>query len=99
MKIHRYPVSKHGSDIHDLEPTPRMQMTTITIGHRYQVVIPKEERKRLGLHPASKVNVEARDRYLLLYPVTTKGMRGLGAEIANATDATDYVKKLRAAWG
>jgi AbrB family looped-hinge helix DNA binding protein len=74
-------------------------MTTATVGQRYQVVIPREERKRLGLHPLSKVNVEAHDRYLVLYPVTSKGLRGIGAEIADGMDATDYVKKLRADWG
>ena len=73
-------------------------MTTATVGQQYQVIIPKEARKQLGLRPASKVHVEARGRCLLLYPVTTRGIRGLGAEIADGTDATDYVKKLRAEW-
>lgn len=74
-------------------------MTTATVGLRYQVVIPRGERKRIGLRPSSKVNVEARDRYLVLYPVTAENLRGIGASVADGSDATDYVKKLRAEWG
>jgi len=74
-------------------------MTTATVGQRYQVVIPKKERRSLGLKPKSKVNVEVRDGCLVLHPVTTDGIRGLGAGLADGTDATDYVCHLRAEWG
>ena len=74
-------------------------MTTATVGQRYQVVIPKEERRRLGLKPFSKVNVEVRDGCLVLHPLTTDGVRGLGADLADGTDATDFVRQLRAEWG
>ena len=74
-------------------------MTTATVGSRYQVVIPKEERHRLGLRPMSRVNVEAREDCIVLYPSTSKGLRGLGASLADGTDATDYVRRLRKEWG
>jgi len=74
-------------------------MTTATVGRRYQVVIPKAERLRLGLKPFSKVNVEARANCLVLHPMTMHGVRGLGKDLADATDATDYVRQLRAEWG
>ena len=35
-------------------------MTTATVGSRFQVVIPKEVRQRLGIKPLSRMNVEAR---------------------------------------
>lgn len=73
-------------------------MTSATVGKRYQVVIPRAERRRLGLRPLSKVNIEARDGCLVVYPVTSRGLRGLGAELADGTDATDYVCRLRAEW-
>jgi AbrB family looped-hinge helix DNA binding protein len=73
-------------------------MTTATIGARYQVVLPKAERRRLGLKPHSKVNVEAREHCLLIWPVSGAGLRGLGRELAGKGDATDYVRKLRREW-
>jgi AbrB family looped-hinge helix DNA binding protein len=73
-------------------------MTTATVGQRFQVVIPRAERRRLGLRPSSRVNVEASDRCIVLYPVTNKGMRGIGKDLAAGMDATEYVKKLRAEW-
>lgn len=74
-------------------------MTTAKVGQRYQVVIPRAERQRLGLRPASRVHVEGGDHCIVLYPVTSKGLRGLGRELADGGDAADYVKKLRAEWG
>ena len=74
-------------------------MTTATVGKRYQMVIPRKERERLGIRPLCKVKVEAREHCLVVYPVATRGMRGLGADVADGTDATDYVRRLRAEWG
>jgi len=73
-------------------------MTRATVGERYQVVIPKRERTRLHLRPHSRVNIEARDRCIIIYPVTGETLRGIGKLIADGTDATDYVRKLRAEW-
>jgi AbrB family looped-hinge helix DNA binding protein len=74
-------------------------MTSATVGSRFQVVIPREERRRLGIKPLSRVNVEARRDCIVLFPVTSRGLRGLGAELADGTDATDYVRHLREEWG
>ena len=73
-------------------------MTFATVGSRFQVVIPKEERKRLKLRPNTKVAIEARDDHLVIFPVRDSGPRGLGKELANGTDAGDYVKRLRQEW-
>ncbi|MEI7901675.1 MAG: AbrB/MazE/SpoVT family DNA-binding domain-containing protein [bacterium] len=73
-------------------------MTSATVGRRFQVVIPKEERLRLGIKPMSRVNVEARKDCLVFFPVTNRGLRGLGASLADGTDATDYVRRLRKEW-
>ena len=73
-------------------------MTMATVGSRYQVVIPQNERKQIGLRPHSKVIVEARGNSVVLYQVPSNGFRGGGRSIANDTDATDYVKKLRSEW-
>ena len=73
-------------------------MTIATVGGRYQVVIPRHERERLGLKPHSKVVVEAREDCLMLYPQTGRDWRGIGRPIADGKDATDYVRKLRREW-
>ncbi len=74
-------------------------MTTATVGSRFQMVIPKEERQRLGIQPMSQVNVEARKDCIVLFPATSRGLRGLGVALADGTDATDYVRHLRDEWG
>jgi len=73
-------------------------MSTATVGSRYQVVIPREVRKRIPLHPHSKVNIEVRDHCMVIYPVNVAGWRGIGKASANGKDATDYVRALRIEW-
>ena len=73
-------------------------MTTATIGERYQVVIPRREREKLGLRPHSKVRVEAREDCIVIYPMPGGGWRGIGKRVADGGDATDYVARLRAGW-
>ena len=73
-------------------------MTTATIGSRYQVVIPKRVRQSFSLQPFSRVSIEARSDCIVIYPESTARLRGLGAAIADGTDASDYVKRLRAEW-
>jgi len=73
-------------------------MTLATIGTRYQVVIPREERRKIGLRPKDKVAVSVKDGAILVRPVGKGRLRGLGKEIADATDATDYVRRIRAEW-
>ncbi len=73
-------------------------MTTATVGSRYQVVIPRRERDTIGIKPNTKVYVEARDRCVVLYPVSDLTARGIGRDLADGTDATDYVRRLRADW-
>ena len=73
-------------------------MTTATVGARYQVVIPRKERNRMGLKPHSKVSVESRGDCLVIYPVRADAFRGIGHELRDGTDATDYVRRLRQEW-
>ena len=74
-------------------------MTEATIGARYQVVIPKNERRRLRLKPGAKVEVQAEKDRIVIYPAATKSWRGIGKDIAGNGDALDYVKRLREEWG
>ena len=73
-------------------------MTQATIGERYQVVIPRRERETLGLKAHAQVWIEARGDHLVLQPLTPGNQRGIGREMRDGVDATDYVRKLRAEW-
>ena len=73
-------------------------MTQATVGKRYQVVIPLKERKKLNIKPNTKVEVVAEGNRLIIYPISPAQLRGIGQEIADGVDATDYVSKLRREW-
>ncbi|MBN1268997.1 MAG: AbrB/MazE/SpoVT family DNA-binding domain-containing protein [Kiritimatiellae bacterium] len=74
-------------------------MTQATLGERYQVVIPREERRKVELKAGQKVEVVARGDHIEVYPVAIERLRGIGRELADGRDATDYVRELRAEWG
>jgi AbrB family looped-hinge helix DNA binding protein len=74
-------------------------MTEATIGARYQVVIPKNERRRLKLKPGLKVDVHAEKDRIVIYPVANQNWRGIGKDIADGVEASDYIKRLREEWG
>lgn len=74
-------------------------MTQATVGERFQVVIPRQERERLGLKAHSQVWIEARGDHLVLRPVRPGDHRGIGRELRDGTDAAAYVRALRAEWG
>lgn len=78
--------------------TKVINMTIATIGKRYQVVIPLKERKKLNIKPNSKVEVTAENDKLVIYPILPASFRGIGRDLSDEIDATDYVKKLRREW-
>ncbi|MFH1760698.1 MAG: AbrB/MazE/SpoVT family DNA-binding domain-containing protein [bacterium] len=73
-------------------------MTSVTVGERFQIVIPKEVRNKIPLKPHSKVQIKAQNGYLIIQPITGTGWRGIGREIADGTDGADYIGRLRAEW-
>ena len=75
-----------------------INMTIATVGKRYQVVIPLKERKKLNIKPNSKVEVSAENDKLVIYPISPESFRGIGRDLSDEIDATDYVKKLRREW-
>lgn len=75
-----------------------MNMTIATVGKRYQVVIPLRERNKLNIRPNSKVEVTAEGDKLVIYPISPGSFRGIGRDLSDEIDATDYVKKLRREW-
>ncbi len=46
-----------------------VDMTEVTISPKYQVVIPREVREKLGLKPGQKIQVTAREGRIEMIPV------------------------------
>lgn len=73
-------------------------MSTGTIGARFQVVIPSREREEIGLKPHTQVSVDVREDCIIVQPLGGRRARGIGAELRDGVDATDYVRMLRSEW-
>ena len=75
---------------------------TLKVGSRYQVVIPKEIRKKLNIDPHSEVLVSQEGDKIVIWPKPknfTQYMLGLGKEVWEGVDALEYVRNLRSEWG
>lgn len=73
----------------------------VKLSSRHQVVIPKKVRKRLGLHAGDQLVVEVEGEKVVLRPRPknyTNYMLGLGKEVWQRIDATEYVRKERESW-
>ena len=65
-------------------------MNTVTISPKYQVVIPREIREKLGLEPGQKVHVVAHEGRIELIPlVPLTQMRGFVRGIDTRIDRED----------
>jgi len=73
----------------------------VKLSSKYQVVIPKEARKKLGLRAGDQLAVEVEGGKVILRPRPknyTNYMLGLGKEIWEGIDASEYVRKERELW-
>jgi len=73
----------------------------VKLSSKYQVVIPKEARKKLGLRAGDQLAVEVKGGKVILRPRPknyTNYMLGLGKEIWEGIDASEYVRKERELW-
>jgi len=73
----------------------------VKLSSRHQVVIPKKVRKELGLHAGDQLVVEIEGEKVVLHPRPknyTNYMLGLGKEVWQNIDATEYVRKERESW-
>lgn len=78
-------------------------MTKVTVGSRYQIVIPKEVRKKIkGIKPGAKVEVYAMDiKTIKIEPEEKNWLernRGIAAESWKGIDTTKYLEDLRNEW-
>lgn len=78
-------------------------MQQVTIGTKYQIVIPKEIRKKIkGLKPGSKVTVKTLDDQTIAVRKAeqnwVKETRGIAKEAWKGIDTTKYLENLRNEW-
>jgi AbrB family looped-hinge helix DNA binding protein len=76
-------------------------MPETTISPKYQVVIPKEVRKKLKIKEGQKLNVYPLGDSIILSPQPqnyTEKMLGLGKEIWKGVDPLEYIRQERLDW-
>lgn len=78
-------------------------MAKARLSKKYQIVIPKEVRKKMGLEAGSQVAVypiDERRAMLVKRPEDyVKALRGLGKEVWEALGGADkYIREERASW-
>ena len=74
---------------------------TVKLSTKYQIVIPREVRRQLGLAAGDELLVEVRGTTIVLIPRPrsyAKRLRGLHKEVWEHVDATAYVKEERKGW-
>lgn len=78
-------------------------MQIVTVGPKYQVVIPKEVRKKIkGLRPGSKVGIALKDENTVSIKIEPQSWvernSGLMTKAWKGIDTTKYLKDLRNEW-
>ena len=75
--------------------------TMIKVSSKYQIVIPRDIRGKLNLKAGDKLIIKSNNEKIIIYPQPksyAKYALGLGKEIWQGIDATEYVRKEREAW-
>jgi AbrB family looped-hinge helix DNA binding protein len=73
----------------------------VRLSKKYQVVVPRKVRKKLGLDRGDELVVEARGGKVVMKPKPknyTEYMRGLHKKVWADIEADKYVKEEREAW-
>ena len=78
-------------------------MATTKVSSKYQIVIPKSIRRRLGISPGMDIHIEVVDgERAVLHSKNldvVKALRGLGKKVWKNLGGTDaYLKRERATW-
>ena len=73
----------------------------VKVSSKYQIVIPREVRKKINLKSGDRLIIKADNEKIIIYPQPksyAKYTLGLGKEIWQGIDATEYVRKERETW-
>ena len=75
--------------------------TMIKVSSKYQIVIPRDIREKLNLKVGDKLIIKTNNEKIIIYPQPksyAKYALGLGKEIWQGIDVTEYVRKERETW-
>ena len=73
----------------------------VKVSSKFQIVIPLEVRKKIDLKSGDRLIIKANNEKITIYPQPknyAKYSLGLGKEIWQSIDATEYVRKERETW-
>jgi AbrB family looped-hinge helix DNA binding protein len=73
----------------------------IKVSSKYQIVIPRDIREKLNLKAGDQLIIKTNNEKIIIYPQPksyTEYALGLGKEIWQDLDATEYVQKERKTW-
>ncbi len=73
----------------------------VKVSKKYQIAVPSEVRKQLGIRSGDELLVELRDGYAVLLPEPgdySRRLRGLHREVWQGVEPQDYVSQEREAW-
>ena len=73
----------------------------VKVSKKYQIAVPSEVRKQLGIKSGDELLVELRDGYAVLLPEPrdfSQRLRGLHREVWDGIEPQDYVRQEREAW-
>lgn len=76
-------------------------MTAVTVGKDFQISLPAEVRRHLGIKQGDRLLVHVRGDHILLMrqPDDYSGaLAGLDAELWNGVDPQEYIRREREAW-
>jgi AbrB family looped-hinge helix DNA binding protein len=75
--------------------------TRVKVSSKYQIAVPAEVRRELGIERGDHLIVEVRDRFVVLKPEpvdAVEQLRGLHREIWEGIDPQQYIDELREKW-
>jgi AbrB family looped-hinge helix DNA binding protein len=73
----------------------------VKVSKKYQITVPSEIRRRLGVKSGDELLIEVRGGYMVLMPEPrdfSTRLRGLHREVWDGIDAQDFVRRERESW-
>ena len=73
----------------------------VKVSSKYQIVIPREVREKLNLKTGDRLIIKTNNGKIIIYPQPksyAKYTLGLGKEIWEGIDATEFIRKERETW-
>ena len=73
----------------------------VKVSKKYQIAVPAQVRRQLGIRQGDELLVELRGNYAVLLPAPhdyAQRLRGLHREMWEGIDPQEYVQQERAAW-